>query len=159
VIHSDSCDSGNFTTLVSPFSSTLTPADYNQLFTDGVLVAFAESTDHRGNLTSTYEYYVLTGSDVGESSGEDDYIENGIFSFFFCDGLGNVSEDDYDQPYDGTFDADGYGPQGNNNRQVTFSELYHYSKDKTEHFVRDYYNDGQIVQAYHPTAEFVFGEY
>jgi hypothetical protein len=153
----DACQSGDFTNLIPGRELMMKEREAQvQLFQEGVMEAFGEDLNSRGNYTSEFEYYVLTGAAINESSWEDEILNHGFFTFFFNDGLGNVGFSNPSGAYNVTFDADGYGPGGVLNRQVTQRELYNYSKDS----VIDYQGSNiQTVQGNHTTSDFVIGTY
>jgi hypothetical protein len=157
VVLIDACESGNFTDMIS--GRVLSEAERIEMqakFRQGVLDAFEESDSARGNYNSQYEYYVMTGSAIDQYSHEDGNLNHGFFSFFFNDGMGNVGSSNPSGVYDSTFDADGYGPGGVQDGNLTHRELYNYSKDK----VTDYMgSNDQTVQANHTDSDFVIGSY
>jgi hypothetical protein len=153
----DACESGNFTDMTSGRILTEEELIQNRAdFRRGILDAFEESNTTRGNYSSPHEYYVMTGSAINQYSNEDGYLNHGYFSFFFNDGMGNVGLLNPSGAYDSTFDADGYGPGGVQDGNLTHRELYNYSRDK----VTDYMGSNeQTVQANHTDSDFVIGTY
>src|SRR6056297_2958333 len=157
----DACESGNFTELSSGRALT-NQERIQQLehFNQRVLEAFEEDPQRRGTYDSNYEYYVLTGAAITQSSFEDGYLKQGYFSFFFADGLGNVGSTNPNGAFDYTYNADGYGTGGVLNQSVTFKELYHYSKNKVQEYLDDEWpGDTQTIQGNHINDDFVIGTY
>ncbi len=156
----DACESGNFTSLSSGRQMTRQERiEQMTLFNQGVLQAFEEDTDQRGTFDSEYQYYVLTGAAIDEYSYEDGYLNHGFFTFFFSDGLGNVGSSNPNGSFDYTYNADGYGTGGVLDGQVTFRELYNYSKDKVLDYIQADSGDTQTVQGNHTTSDFIVGTY
>ncbi|HPE69347.1 MAG TPA: caspase family protein, partial [Thermotogota bacterium] len=154
----DACESGGFVNLAVGRTQPILPATERlQLFNDAVLEAFAPSSGGgRGDFHSTYEYYVLTGSKVSEYSNEDSYLNNGWMTFFFNDGIGNVGQNNPNGSFDFSFSADGYGPNGSADGNITFSESYHYTHDKVLNYAQSEFGVVQTVQTNHSDASFVF---
>ncbi|HOO33823.1 MAG TPA: caspase family protein [Thermotogota bacterium] len=157
----DACQSGNFTDMSSGRVLT-TEEKLQQMaqFRAGVLSAFEESETNRGTYSSPYEYYVLAGSAIDEYSNEDSHLNHGFFSFFFCDGLGNVGSSNPNGSFDATYNADGYGPGGVADGNVTHRELYNYSKDKVSEYMQSNYGvNDQTIQGNHTDSDYVVGSY
>jgi len=157
----DACESGNFTELSSGREwSKLEKVQQLERFNQGVIEVFEEDPQRRGSYDSNYEYYVLTGAAINQSSFEDGYLKQGYFSFFFADGLGNVGSSNPNAAFDSTYNADGYGPGGVLNHNVTYKELYYYSKNKVQEYLDDEWpGDTQTVQGNHINDDFVIGIY
>ncbi|MFP4461281.1 MAG: caspase family protein [Thermotogota bacterium] len=157
----DACESGNFTELSSGREwSDLERIQQMERFNQGVIEAFKEDPERRGTYDSDYEYYVLTGATINQYSFEDEYLKQGYFSFFFADGLGNVGTSNPNAAFDYSYNADGYGPNGILDGEVTYTEIYHYSKDKVQEYIDDKWpGEVQTIQGNHTTADFVIGIY
>jgi len=156
----DACESGNFTSLSSGRQmSRQDRIEQMELFKQGVIESFEEQSGERGSYDSPYEYYVLTGSAINEYSNEDGFLNHGFFTFFFNDGMGNVGSSNPNGSFDYSYNADGYGIGGVLDGQVTFRELYNYSKDKVLNYIQSNYGETQTVQGNHTTADFVVGTY
>jgi len=155
----DACQSGNFTNMSSGrIMSEEEMVQQTTRFREGVLSAFEEAAGARGTYSTPYEYYVLTGCAVDEYSNEDGYLNHGFFSFFFCDGLGNVGVSNPSGLFDATYNADGYGPDGLADGKLTHSELYHYSKDKVSSYFQSTYGENtQTIQGNHTDSDFIVG--
>lgn len=161
VVIIDACESGNFTELSTGREWTkLEKIQQIERFNQGVIEAFDEETQTRGDFESNYEYYVLAGAAINQYSFEDGYLKQGNFSFFFADGLGNVGSSNPNASFNYTYDADGYGPGGSLNHNITYKELYHYSKDKVQEYLDDEWpGDVQTIQGNHINDNFVIGIY
>ena len=157
----DACESGNFTALSSGREwSKLERVQQMERFNQGVIEAFEEDPERTRDYDSDYEYYVLTGATISQSSFEDAYLKQGYFSFFFADGLGNVGSSNPNDAFNYTYNADGYGPGGVLNGSVTYKELYHYSKDKVQEYLdEEWPGEVQTIQGNHINDEFVIGIY
>jgi hypothetical protein len=156
----DACNSGDFTNLIQGRELTIAErVQQAEQFKQGVLEAFEEDVNARGTHASEFEYYVLTGAAITELSNEDTVLDHGFFTFFFNDGLGNVGVSNHHAAYDGTFNADGYGPGGVSDQNLTFRELYNYSKDKVQDYIFSNYGQTQTVQGNHTDSNFVIGKY
>jgi len=157
----DACESGNFINLSSQRQMTRQEKiEQAALFNHEVIQAFEEDPERRGTFDSNYEYYVLTGAAINQFSFEDDTLKQGYFSFFFADGLGNVGASNPNAPFNYTYNADGYGPDGVLDSKVTYTELYHYSKDKVQQYINiNSPGDVQTIQGNHIHDDFVIGIY
>jgi hypothetical protein len=106
----DACRAGNFIDF---------PPDSSRNFGESFLSEFLNPRyDYEDSNT---DYLIMVASTKGSSSWESSELENGVFSFFVSDGLGNTG---YDNPL-GTFDYS-YDADLNENRQITFIELFEY---------------------------------
>jgi len=146
----DSCESGDFINLVaegkiSAFEARKRSNEFNR----DVIKIFSNSPENSGNYDTPYEYYVMTGCAINEYSGEDSFLRNGYFSFFFFDGLGDVGRSNPSSSFDSTYDAD-----TNSNNSITFSESFNYTRQKVLE-----YSDDQTVQGYPQSSDFVIGQY
>jgi len=105
----DSCESGDFINL-SPGQLGYIEAlrESARKFNEDIISVFSDNTysSSRGQHTSEYEYYVMTGAAINEYSYESSSIENGYFTFFFVDGIGDVGINTPLDPFDYTYNAD-----------------------------------------------------
>ncbi|HPM20249.1 MAG TPA: pre-peptidase C-terminal domain-containing protein [Thermotogota bacterium] len=152
----DACESGAFTAMVQGREVS---AEERRLMREQIAEGFAreflETSAERGSYQSPYEYYVLAACQTSEYSYEDSILKNGFFTFFFCDGMGHVGQNNPSGTFDSTYNADGYGAGGAVNQSITFQEIYLYAKDK----VTSYSGGDQTVQSNHPSATYVLGTF
>jgi len=128
---------------------------------DQFLIDFTEAfmddaeANSRGSYQSPYEYYVIAACSTQEYSYENETIRNGIFTFFFADGMGHTGVGNPNGSFNNSYDADKHLFSGSNNHSVTYQEIYNYTKGLTQ----SYSNGAQTVQGNHPTANYPFGTY
>lgn len=130
----DACNSGSFTDLLPG----LTPSQREALiqremesFNNDVIQAFANPEGQEG-LIGRNNYYVLTAASLAQSSWESSVLQNGVFSFFLLDGIGDVGIENPLEDFDYTYDAD-----ANNDGVITLQELYDYIKPRARQFLID----------------------
>jgi len=145
----DACNSGNFTELNPVRDSQLSARQLNEKFNMGVISAFSQ-TGRNGEA----EFYVMTGSNISQSSWENSTLQNGVFSFFLLDGIGDVGVDNPEDNFDFTFDAD-----ANNDGKVTLFEAHTYAAPKVEQFVHDLNGYHQSVQVFPQESGFVISQW
>ncbi len=147
----DSCESGDFTDLTPGTEEYVSTAvERMRNFNKGVVDTFMSSNAaNRGQFTSEYEYYVMTGAAIDEYSYESSSIRNGYFTFFFVDGLGDVGINNPLASFDFT-----YGADANSNGEITFDEGYEYSYSRVLSE-----NSDQHIQVYPNNSDFVLGTF
>lgn len=156
----DACESGSFVSLDSGRELTREEKlDLLQKFNENVLEVFSQPSENRGSYNSPYQYYVLTGSAISELSNEDTELNNGFMTFFLNDGLGDVGSDNPNGAFDYTYNADGYGAGGVVNNQITFKEIYLYTRDRVQSYISSNYGEVQTVQGTPANSDYVIGVY
>lgn len=151
----DACESGDFANL-APDESGQDRLDRAIRFNDAVIAAFTEDPEKRGVFGSTYEFYVLTGASITESAWEGGVLNHGYMSFFLTDGMGHTGSSNPMGDFDGTHNADGYGPMGIVDRKLTYPELYNYTRDKVLDWA---FPTVQTVQGNHISDAFIVGTF
>ncbi len=149
VVLIDACNSGNFTDLVVGRDLQKAIKQVNEQFNASVINAFSHTTRNEEP-----EFYVMTGSNIHQSSWENATLRNGVFSFFLLDGIGDVGVDNPQDLFDYTFDAD-----VNEDGKVTFSEAYQYAAPRVEQFVHDLNEYHQSIQVYPQESGFVLSQW
>jgi hypothetical protein len=96
----------------------------------------------------------MTGANIYQSSWENTTLNNGVFSFFLLDGIGDVGVDNPLEAFDYTFNAD-----ENDDGYVTMSEAYDYAAPKVEQFVYDLNGYHQSIQVYPQESGFVISQW
>jgi hypothetical protein len=147
----DACKSGNFINLTSG-KQEISEDEARQAaeqFNTSVINTFMS---HERGVAS--QYYVITAANTSQSSWENTKIKNGVFSFFFLDGIGDVGEENPDDLFDYTFNAD-----TNSDNKVTFQEAFTYTAPKVEEFVNNLMGYHQSVQVYPTNSDFVISEW
>jgi len=140
----DACHSGGFTDL-SNKNGIEKVRETEKSFNNSVInVFFPQSISLNKEIqNSPEEYFVITGSSTSSLSYEPLILQNGVMTFFFCDGLGHTGENSplasFDFTYDADLDFDG---------KILFSELGDYVVSKVGTFMQKY-SLFQDVQ-YHP---------
>jgi len=145
----DACQSGNFTQLHPGRDFRQLAKIESDLFNASVLRTF--STVARNGEP---EFYVMTGANIYQSSWENTALQNGVFSFFLLDGIGDVGIDNPEQSFDFTFDAD-----LNSDGAVTMSEAYTYAAPKVEQFINDLNGFHQSIQVFPQESDFVISQW
>jgi hypothetical protein len=146
VIIIDACESGNFTALPdSEQAMQIAAREINERFNRSVIDIF--KTNGR---TTAQPYHIMTAANISQISWENTILKNGIFSFFFLDGIGDVGENNPDQPFDSTFNAD-----TDSNKAVTFSEAFAYTAPKVETYVNNLMGYHQSVQIYPEVSDLI----
>ena len=145
----DACNSGNFTQLLPGRDMATAIRQANDQFNSGVISTFSQTTRN-----GEPEFYVMTGSNISQSSWENSILQNGVFSFFLLDGIGDVGIDNPEEAFDYTFDAD-----INNDRIVTLSEAHAYAAPNVEQFVHDLNGYHQSVQVFPLESGFAISRY
>ncbi len=145
----DACNSGNFTQLLPGRDMATAIRQANDQFNSGVINTFSQTTRN-----GEPEFYVMTGSNISQSSWENSILQNGVFSFFLLDGIGDVGIDNPEEAFDYTFDAD-----INNDRIVTLSEAHAYAAPNVEQFVHDLNGYHQSVQVFPLESGFAISRY
>ncbi|HPF17427.1 MAG TPA: caspase family protein [Thermotogota bacterium] len=145
----DACQSGNFTQLNPGRDFRQLAKIESDLFNASVLRTF--STVARNGEP---EFYVMTGANIYQSSWENTALQNGVFSFFLLDGIGDVGIDNPEQSFDFTFDAD-----LNSDGAVTMSEAYTYAAPKVEQFINDLNGFHQSIQVFPQESDFVISQW
>jgi len=145
----DACQSGNFTQLLPGRDPQQLARIENELFNASVLKAFSADTRN-----GEPEFYVMTGANIYQSSWENNKLQNGVFSFFLLDGIGDVGIDNPTQLFDFTFDAD-----VNSDGLVTMSEAYTYAAPKVEQYVHDLNGYHQSIQVFPQGSDFVISQW
>jgi hypothetical protein len=136
----DSCHSGGFTGMtVSRESLIAELARYNDSFITGL------TSGERSN-----DKYILTAAQYTESSWEDASIRNGVFTFFFADGLGHVGLTNPLANFDSTYNAD-----INEDEKITLDEIYDYTYAN----VNSYLNNIQHVQVNPSDSDYVIASW
>ena len=145
----DACNSGNFTQLLPGRDLVTAIRQANDQFNSGVINTFSQTTRN-----GEPEFYVMTGSNISQSSWENSILQNGVFSFFLLDGIGDVGIDNPEEAFDYSFDAD-----INNDRIVTLSEAHAYAAPNVEQFVHDLNGYHQSVQVFPLESGFAISRY
>jgi hypothetical protein len=145
----DACNSGNFTDLLPGRNPEIRIKEMNEQFNTSVINTFSQQTRN-----GEPEFYVMTGANIYQSSWENTTLNNGVFSFFLLDGIGDVGADNPLEAFDYTFNAD-----ENDDGYVTMSEAYDYAAPKVEQFVYDLNNSYQSIQVYPQESGFVISQW
>ncbi|HPX96709.1 MAG TPA: caspase family protein [Thermotogota bacterium] len=136
----DSCRSGGFTSLLSSREEVIADLEkYNRSFIEGLTQG-----------TRSGQTYVLTAAKQTESSWEDATLQNGIFSFFFADGLGHTGLSAPLGAFNSTYDAD-----VDSNKQITLDEVYDYTFAN----VNTYLKNIQQVQVFPVNSNYIVAEW
>jgi len=152
VVIIDACESGGFINMAEAKQLTeKTAKAMIRQFNDSVIDTF-RSTARGEDVEVTY--HVMTATSISEISWENSLIGNGVFSFFFLDGIGDVGEDNPQEAFDFTFDAD-----TNSDRKVTFQEAYTYTAPKVETFVSKLMGYHQSVQVYPEVSDLILSQW
>jgi hypothetical protein len=156
----DACESGSFVNLIEGREVSLEEKlERIRLFNENVIDVFSQPSENRGSYDSPCEYYVLTGSAIDEYSNEDSYLNNGFMTFFFNDGFGDVGSNNPTAAFDYTYNADGYGSGGSVDTEITFKEIYLYTRDKVQTYISSEYGEVQTVQGTPTSSTWVVGTY
>ena len=136
----DSCRSGGFTNLLSTREELIADLDrFNRSFIEGLTQGVRSA-----------QTYVLTAAKQTESSWEDAVLQNGIFSFFFADGLGHTGLANPLGAFNSTYDAD-----VDNNKRITLDEMYDYTFAN----VNTYLKNIQQVQVFPTNSDYILAEW
>ena len=148
----DACNSGGFTDLSGKREITARMArEMNNQFNAEVIDTFKNTKRDEGN-----EYFVMTASNISQSSWENTGLQNGVFSFFLLDGIGDVGLSNPEGTFDDTFDAD-----ANENGEITLKEAYDYASPLVDEYVREISDNDyhQTVQVYPVESDFIVSKY
>ncbi len=153
----DACNSGSFTNLIPGLSEherrTIAEREL-QAFNAGVIEAFASPIGSQTERSSPYPYYVLTAASIHQSSWESSILQNGVFSFFLLDGIGDVGIDNPTGPFNYTYDAD-----ANGDGIITLKEGFEYVAPRARQFIMDQGRPPQDAQVSPSSSHFPVAHY
>ncbi len=156
IVSIDACQSGDFVNLSESRTEGLTKQIQKQVFLDEVIDSFRTKEGARGNFETEYEYYVMAAAAIDESGWEFYKLQNGVYSFFFADGVGHTGWSNPTGKFNSTYNAD-----LNNDNLITLSELHVYINTWVN-FYLNYISDEplfQTVQVYPVDSDYVLFKY